>query len=290
MGVDWHRMKPKPGTDLTKLRELARAEAVAYQSMNGWYPVHETDPVARDIQLELHRVACGAATEAIRERTDWAGWDRERECATDYPDLVPTWRVLVLSQNPIFPPLVRCQAFRTILPDELPDQLAAWRQWTEGVLHGDHDAYLRELHCYVTADWARYHWSCLHRTAVNSLSAIGGWASKPELVAVRDEILRLPEPAILRIPVMPTSLPRGLPDIDFADAYPAALATARSLVELTKRWDACVRDNKKLKYYEECYRFSLDDFRAHASEQWVQEFFAWAGQCVELGFGLCLDG
>jgi hypothetical protein len=282
-------MKPKPGSDLEELRRLARQEAVAYQSMSGWYPARAVDPVSLAVQYALHDADCGAAAAALRERTEWAGWDHARECASDVPDLMPTWRVSVVSQNPTFPPLVRCQAFRTILPDELPDQLARWRRWVEGVVRGDHDAYLRELHWYSTADWAWYHWSCLHAAATASLAAPGAWASKPELVEVREAILRLAQPTVPGIAVSPDP-GRPSPDRDKLEtAYPATLTTAHTLAELTRRWDRCVRENRKLKYYEGCYRFALDEFREHASGRWLGEFFAWTGRCAELGFGLGLD-
>jgi hypothetical protein len=282
-------MKPKPGTNLEELRRLAREEALAYQSIYGWYPTSGTDPVWSGLQIELHSATYGAVKRAIRERVEMPGWDEQRECATDYPDLRPCWRIYPISYNPSFPPLVRCQAGRTFLPHELPGQLHTWQQWAAETARGDHDDYLRELHWYETADWVRYHWSCLHAAAVDALTATGAWAHRPETIVVRDEILRLPEPIVPCIALSPDPNAPARDRERLATDYPATLAAARTLVELTRRWDASVRGNRKLRYYENCYKFTLDEFRTHAADPWLHEFFVWAARCVELGFGLRLD-
>src|SRR5436190_1211784 len=76
------------------------------------------------------------------------------------------------------------------------------------VARGGHDDYLRELHWYETARWARYHWSCLHAAAVDSLTRDANWASKPELAAVRGQILRLPQPTVPDIRLSPDEKPK----------------------------------------------------------------------------------
>ena len=289
MGVDWVRMRPKSGAGADELRALARAEGLAYQSCDGWYPVSEAGSLRPDIGRALHETALAAATAGVRARVELAGWDHDRGCAADVPDLVPSWRVAVIAGNPAFPPLDRCRAFRTIPPDELPDQLAAWRRWVEDAGAGRHDTYLRDLHWYGTADWARYHWSVLHENAVRSFAAAGAWAKRPALAAVRDDILRLPEPVVPRVAVTPDRMEKGGGGPLAAKDYRSTLEAARALAELTRRWDGCVRGNQKLRYYEDCYKFTLDEFRAHLAGAWLAEFFAWADRCVAAGFGWCVE-
>jgi hypothetical protein len=281
-------MRAMPGVDRDELRRLAATEAAGYQSFAGWHPVAAQDPVAGDIRHALHEPAWAAARAAVRERVEPAGWDGVRQRATDIPDLVPCWRVAVVADNPTFPPLVRVRAYRALLPDELAEQVDAWRRWAGEVAAGRHDPYLMKLHWYATADWARYHWEALHRAAVESLAAVGAWASNSELVAVRDDILRLPRPEVPRIGIAGPDTPS--PDRDrLAVEYPAALAAARTLAELTRRWDGCVRGNRKLRLYEDGYHLTLDEFRRLAAGGWLHEFFAWADRCVTKGFGWCLD-
>jgi hypothetical protein len=281
-------MKPKADADPDELRRLVREEAAAYQSIYGWSPVSDVDPVWSGLQLGLNWPACLRATRAIRELVEDASWDDERQCATDHPELVPCWRVSVIAGNPTFPPLVRCQAGRSILPDELPGQTEAWRRWAEEAARGTHDDYLRELHWYTGADWTRHHWSVLHAAAVGSLTATGAWASKPDLIAVREEILRLPEPPVPSIRLSPgEGKTRATEVLD--TGYPVCLAAARTLVDVTRRWDRNVSGNRKLRYYENYYDLTLDAFRARAADPWLREFLTWADRCADLGFGLRLD-
>jgi hypothetical protein len=288
VGIDWLRMTPKPDADPDELRRLVREQAVAFQSLYGWESTGAHDEMRDSLLGELHFGPYRAACHTLVSRIDFPPVRDEDGCAVDHPALAPCFRVYPITRNPTFPPLVRCRAGRTILPDELPGQLAEWRRWAEEAARGDHDDYLRELHWYDTADWARCHWSCLHAAAVGSLSATGAWASKPGLIAAREEILRLPEPTVPRVRLSPDDKKPWDP-ADLEAGYPACLAAARTLAELTRRWDRNVGGNRKLRYYENSYHLTLDEFRARAADPWLHEFFAWAGRCAELGFGLYLD-
>ncbi len=287
MGIDWFMVRFKSGADPDELTRLIREQAVAFQTLYGWFDsTSEDNPLLSGLLTDLHGPAYRAASDALAGLAEFPEYDDATGRATDYPDLAVCWRVYPITSGPIFPPLVRFRAGRTYLPADLQPQLDAWRTWAEQVAHGDHDDYLQELHWYETARWARYHWSCLHAAAVDSLTRDANWARRPELAAVREQILRLPQPTVPAVRLSPDGKPKFEQD-ELAREYPAALAVARTLVELTRAWDSKVKH--KLRYYEECYRLTLDEFRAAASDDWLREFFAWAGRCADLGFGLYLD-
>ena len=80
-------------------------------------------------------------------------------------------RVYSITQNPIFPPLWRMQAYRTFLPDQLAEQVAKWKEWTQQVSAGEHADYVRRLHMFHDSDWAYYHWSDLRWHVFNYVTS-----------------------------------------------------------------------------------------------------------------------
>jgi hypothetical protein len=91
-----------------------------------------------------------------------------------------------------------------------------------------------------------------------------------------------------RVRIEPSERP-SLRQDEFEAQYAAAFEGVKSLIELTRAWDSNVRGNKKLRYCEDNYHLTLDEFRHHARDSWLQEFFKWATQCVQRRFGLYLD-
>lgn len=287
MGIDWERMRVKPGTDRALLERLIEQQAVAAQTLWGWNSHADTDSVRSGLLEEIHAENYGAASRGLRELLELPEWDDEQQCAKDIPDLDPCWRVYPITYYPIFPPLWRVRAHRTFLPEELGPQLAQWKSWAEGVARGEHDDYLRELHLYETSDWLRYHWSVLRENAVASLNRPTTWAKKPALVEVRELILRLPEPHVHDVRIDPAREP---PERDRFDAdYRVAFEQVTRLLELNRAWNDHALLDWRVKYGPECYSLTLDAFRAHASDPWLQEFFQWAERCESLGFGLFFD-
>jgi hypothetical protein len=288
MGVDWFRATVKPGVDRSRLEQLVEQQAVAFQSMYGWNSVacQDADGVRNALLGKLHAGMYRSASDAIRELLDFPGWDRSEGCAEDIPDLIPCCRVNPITNNVTFPPLWRMRAHRTILAERLGDQLAQWQAWAEQVAQGDHDEYIRELHMHVSSDWMKYHWSCLREAATASLSPSGEWAKKPELVEVREQILRLPEPFVFMPRIDPEETAH---EADDNARYEALFAEIRRLIDLTRAWNYNVKKHRAIKYYESCYHMSLDDFRDQARDAWLQDFFLWAERCAASGFALYLD-
>jgi hypothetical protein len=287
MGIDWYRMSVKPDADRALLSRLVEQQAFAAQALYGWNSDAYTDWVRYHLVNALHEERYVNASRGLQAVLELPEWDDERRCAADIPDLDPCWRVYPITRYPIFPPLWRVRAHRTILPEELGPHLAQWKNWADDVGRGEHDDYLRELHLYATTDWLRYHWSALRGCAAASLGKSNNWTKKPALIEVRDEVLRLPEPQVYEVRIDPSQNP---PERDALDArYQAVFVEVTRLLELNRAWNHHARSNWRVKYGPECYALTLDAFRAHASDPWLQEFFEWAGRCESLGFGLFFD-
>lgn len=190
--------------------------------------------------------------------------------------------------NPIFPPLWRLRAHRSFLPDQFEAQLNKWKNWAEQVADARHEEYVRELHLYVTSDFMRHHWSSLRAAAIASFGRTASWTKKPALVGVRERIVGLPEPGVSKVRIEPSEQP-SLAQDEFGAQYAAAFRGVLLLIELTRAWDSNVPENEKLRYYEDCYHLSLDDFSNHACGSCLQGFFEWATRCVQYRYGLYLD-
>jgi len=285
MGIDWFRVQVKHAANHLELGRLIEQQALAFQSIWTWDSDAWTDQVRDDLCQRLHFETYQAASDALRHLLKFPEWNDER---LDVPDLPPCSRVYPITHNPIFPPLWRLRAHRTFLPDQLEAQLPEWKDWAGQVANGGYEEYVRELHLHVTSDLMRHHWSSLRAAAIASLCRTGSWATKPALVVVRESIVRLPEPTVSRVRIEPSEKP-SLRQDEFEAQYAAVFEGVKALIELTRAWDSNVRGNKKLRYYEDYYRSTLDEFRHYARDSRLQEFFEWATRCVQRGFGLYLD-
>ena len=288
MGIDWIRFQIKPEVDLNQLKDLIEQQALAFQSVSGWYETNSDGQLTYNLMKAIHWDTYQNASNAIEELLIFPEWDEEHNCEADFPDLSLCFRVYPVRNNELFPPLWRVKACRTFLPEELTKQLSQWKQWVDEVLCGIHDEYLRKLHLYETLDSMRYHQSILRGYAIASLAKNTSWAEKTELDEVRQEIFKLSEPFPYEVAIEP-SQKDSLQKDKFEEIYRRTMEDILTLIQLTRQWDSKVRGKWKIRYYESCYCLTLEEFRELAEDNLLQEFFKWVGRCVELGFGLFLD-
>lgn len=285
MGVDWFRVQVKQPANHPELCRLIEQQAIAFQSVWTWHSDSWTDQVRDDLCRRLHFETGRAAAAALRGLLEFPEWTGGRP---DVAGLSPCWRVYPITTNPIFPPLWRLRAHRSFLPDQFEAQLNKWKNWAEQVADARHEEYVRELHLYVTSDFMRHHWSSLRAAAIASFGRTASWTKKPALVGVRERIVGLPEPGVSKVRIEPSEQP-SLAQDEFGAQYAAAFRGVLLLIELTRAWDSNVPENEKLRYYEDCYHLSLDDFSNHACGSCLQGFFEWATRCVQYRYGLYLD-
>jgi hypothetical protein len=286
MATDWCRAEVKADADRTTLERLIEQQAVAYQSIWGW-PDANTDVLREDLAFRLHGAALRTATRELRELLIFPGWDPEQNCPRDIPLLDTRRRTTIITHNAIFPPLWRSRAFRSFLSKDFGSAVSQWRSWTEEVARGEHAEYVQELHLHATCSLLKGHWSDLRHLAIGSLTRTAAWANTPALRAVRDNILRLPEPAVEAIRVDPADA--GIPGQDpVAVRWSAVRNQLAELVALTRAWDAEVPGNKTLGFTERRYDETIEQFRNRARAASLHEYLDWAQQCRDRRFALLL--
>jgi hypothetical protein len=285
MATDWCRAELQNDADTASLGRLIEQQASASQSIWGW---QTSDLVGADLAFRLHGERFRSATRELREAFIFPGWDAEHACPHDIPLLDNRRRVTAIAQNPLFPPLWRCRAYRTFLPNSLGTRLSQWTSWADQVAGGAHDEYVQELHLHATCRVMKGHWSDLRHLAIGALARSAAWASSHDLRELRDAILRLPEPGIEAIRLDPSD--PALPgQADIAARQETALAQVKTLVALTSAWDAQVPGNKKLGYTERHYDVTIEQFRSRGRATQLRDFLDWARQCQQRGFALFLD-
>ncbi|MFF5261869.1 hypothetical protein ACFY4C_23270 [Actinomadura viridis] len=178
MGVDWIRMRPRPGVSRARLAALADAQAAAFAASGHWYEgefdhlLTEPGPGSTELtgQVEMDR-----------------GPGNVR-------------RVMLVTLNPALPAEWRLAAYRSHLPDELPGLLDGWRSHLDRVRDGAHRPYLRAWYRYATSRRLAQEWSELRARALAARDRTNAWATRPELVEVRERILAVPVPVVSPVP------------------------------------------------------------------------------------------
>lgn len=159
MGVDWCRMRLKPGVDADVARQLIEEQANAFQSMSHYWSIEgdrfDCEDVRYSLERALHEKKYIAACNAFCELIEWPV-PPENDVA--FPLRQGIYSV---AENPIYPLLWRLDAHRSYLAEHLESQLKQWKRWAEEVAAGKHERYLRELHRFVTSDFMIWHFRAL---------------------------------------------------------------------------------------------------------------------------------
>lgn len=291
MGISWIRMRPKASIEPGLLIALVERQAKAFQAMPYFWCTDtiETPEEFHQQTRELHENEYLESSRQLQECCEFPEYDDETGSCIDLPDLEFSFRVGAVKSNSTFPPIARMRALQTFLPDDLPDQVRIWKKWCEDVTSGLHTDYLRRLWAYETTMSLNHFGTELKRVAGLSLEETAKWATRPELKAVRDEILAGSVSEVLPAPVF-------IPDAEATvqtiagddDLFDSIWRDVRDLVQLTRTWDSKVKGRWKLRYYEDYYE-TFEQFRDPAKSDWSREFFGWADRCGHQGMGLFLD-
>lgn len=292
MGVDWSRMRPKQDADPAEVEGLIRQQAEAFQATPAYWA---TDTLTPDSYFQRTRDqferAYVEASQALKERLDFADYDDETDQCRDYADLAPCWRVYPITCTTVFPPRWRLRAHRTISPQELAGQTKEWRLWLSAVEAGRFRRYLLDLYIYEATMLLRLHDELLKDLAEASLSKQTTWARRAELAAVRERILGLTTPDLAPAPLGPSV--EDEPRLDPSDdaRYRDLRQRIVEVCTLTRDWNRAVRKqgwrlegNWHLGTHPD-----FDGFLAQVRDPWLAEFLNWAETCSSLGMGLFLD-
>lgn len=275
MGMDYIRFQVDRVDP--ELIELVRQQAVARQSCVDWYSHASIDPVTRKLLEAVNRPIYLSASQAIEERIQIT------------PDEVgaaersPVWRVSAIAANSAFPPLWRVQSQRTILPDELPGQLRQWKEWVLQLRRGEQVDSVCWLHLIHLLEVLRYQIGRMKSAALDLTTRQAAWAQKPEMVRVRDEILKLREPREVEVPITPTSV-EGPPD---HEVYADVLALVDDANRLNREWDYHAKH--RFGDHRAHYFRQAEDLRSCVSPESMDPFLDWLEGCVEAREGLYFD-
>ncbi|WP_344594512.1 hypothetical protein [Actinomadura vinacea] len=234
---------------------MVEAEADAYAALGNWYEgefdhlIGETRP--------------GGAV-GLREFVE----------VNDGPDNYR--RVMLFTLSPVFPAEWRLAAYRSYLPDELPQVLGAWMSHLEAVREGAHRAYLRAWYRYASSRQLAVEWSALRERALGTRGRSNAWAGRAELVDVRERILARPVPEVAPVPYWDAPLPEDGTAPDFG-----------GLVALAREWNYRVPRNQRVRVTDP---ESFDEFLRGALEsEGLADLLGWVRRSCDEGFGLLLD-
>lgn len=267
MGVDWIPCRVEAGYQTDELCELVRREALHFRTS--------------DFSMAT----------IIDPRIQFPDTERERirqaylEPGPLYPKLLfkqESHRVSVISSEELYPIEWRIDAERTILPSELGEQLAEWQNYREEVKKGGHRPFLQNLYVYVrlhelvTVDLAN-----LISVMQQSRATTGSWATRPEVVACRDQLLGEP---LLTLPP-PPRWPAGdyqsdlsLVEQGFARVESAVVAWNH----VVQRGNARLRLPRRPPAFEDWITLRIND-------PWYASFLAWVEPWERGGYGLYRD-
>ncbi len=283
MGIDYCRFRvTKRHVDLDTLIEK---QALAFQSIWGWssYAWSNTDETKYAIRKRLHLATYLENSKAIEACIEVPQLDEGDTDLEALPFEVAR-RASDLTSNPIFPPIWRVKAYRTMQSHELSDQVQSWQAWVQEIADGHHQSYLQWLHLHNTSDILRNHWSELRRTAISTLDKQVKWAQKAILNDVRTQIIHFAEPQVIPAPISP----KGCNEDVNQEQYAAILAMAETLRELNKLWNYHAKKNYRVLGHYSYYARTLDTFRLHAMDENLCQFLNWTQRCADESWGLYL--
>ncbi|MFB4320554.1 hypothetical protein [Actinomadura sp. 21ATH] len=283
MGVDWVRMRPRPGTDPAELARAVRAEAAEFAASGHWF-AEEFDHLP-------------AARHPASLRATWGTGEGEvppRVSALVEADARPgaTHRLISLALTPLLPAEWRFAAHRTHLPDDLPALAAAWRTHIDQVRAGAHRTHLRAWHAYSTARRLAAEWDALRALALAARERGNAWARRPELIDIRERILAHPVPPV---PPAPTwNAPPGSPAPGPSGAIPPGTddppigtTEAAEAAGLAREW------NRRVPAAQKVHVPAPRPFGAHLAaalqDPGLADTLDWVTRSADEGFGLLLD-
>lgn len=199
MGIDWIPMRLKPGAYREAVLRLIAEQALAYRILEQhFYKEHNKynrEHYYDKSYLGEHYVEVisehtlihewySSIDEALRAKLDIEG-DNHRVRGFTYTLIIPVeWRF---------------HAYRTFLPDELPEHLKIWKSYVKAVENGEYQDYLRQLYMCHKSSFLHFAWRRL-RDESESFLLSSDAMTQPSISSIYEQIEQLPCPNILPFP------------------------------------------------------------------------------------------
>ena len=306
MGADWLKFKIRKDANLKEVRQLAAfLNEHPFHSHSVVTPPPTWDEAIAARWKKTHQELQNLL-EFPRDREQAGYWDFTM--LTDPPGVqlgrppgmppqvgeLEICRVYVLSHNPLFPVEWREEAYRIILPTELPAYISKWRTYIEQVLAGQWPSYLHALYLYDRVHDVHQHqeFANLLRWAEESQTRRSAWCRKEQLVSVRELILQFN--ALAQLQAMRAAIPWP----KFDEAKPGKKISKQQqaqeeeywklfgrAAEQIREWNRFVPQNRKAQFPN---KLTYDNYLGHASSSWLRNFFAWCRHLADQKYGLFL--
>jgi hypothetical protein len=312
MGADWIKFKVRPDADMTEVERLSTLVSEQYPH-GRWIVTPATfssdEAVLARWQAALNQLkrllifhqgeldkldywACTALTDPPGMNPEVVFGKQERAV----PRLadIDICRVYVISHNPVFPIEWRDEAYRIILPRELPSFFEKWRTYIEQVREGQWQGYLHELYLFdrLFEEYQLEVFEDIYLTAQASLTQTNAWCRKETLTPIRERILQFN--AVGRLKALRQPIPRPLLSDTkrFLGVASEQLEAERQYWELRdacaeqiKEWNRHVPHKRKCRFPR---KFTSEEFVARADDTWLKNFLSWCRYLSDEGFGLFL--
>jgi len=287
MGIDWYPFQPKRNDDIGRIQELAERQRRAFHACRDfWFfdsiPAGLEEEVDEDEDNGAGKTRLAdyrEASQALRDLLEFGSWNGD-------PRFVESFRVAAIARWWFVPPQWRCQAYRTILPDELPAQLGAWHNWFSELRRGGMRRYLAQLYLHEITMTLFGAWSALREGSVLVRSLTNTWTRRPHLLQLLSEIDALPAPVISPWPIVIPSF-SGEQSLDelLRSEIARTDADAESMLKRVRRWNRNVKAGQTGQGELRPFQSFLEQLH----DPWIDEFFEWANRWSSQGYGLYLD-
>ncbi len=298
MGADWVKFRIPHDADVEEMRASAAFVSAQYDHGYCLHPDFRDDEATRiQFKNEFDKLRGSLEFPLGSELDYWAHNNLADPLRLDPGqgfDVFDACRVYVISNNHVFPLEWRDASYRTILPDELGEQVERWKRWIDEIRGGKWKHFLHELFLYdrLSDEYQREQLENLLSNARESLNRTNAWCHKEKLELPRERILRAE--LITQITAMRNEIdvPRfsnadcsRQPSQEQFDREERLFRYQQSAAEQIRDWNRCVPSKWKLRFP---HRPTFDEFIAKAKDPWLQSFFSWCDSLTASGHGLFL--
>ncbi|GAA4442277.1 hypothetical protein [Bremerella cremea] len=274
MGVDWIACRVEPDIDDATIREAVEREHRRFLADPGWVNFDLWPLLGRD------------------PRDEWA--------SSDTPPIGDGWRLvdsLLLKQIArriydvtgceILPLPWRLDAYRTILPDELPQRLQTWLQFLNAAASGEYRGLLEATYFYLQAIEYCQQLHTAKQVLRESQEVTSSWATTREVQQLREQILAMADLPLPKPPGDDLGMPR---EADLDQRWQSLHEAQTSFRAAGLAWRKAVTRRR--------WQFDVLELRPGLSE-WIErhtnhpnclaDFEQWVRPLIERGYGLYRD-
>lgn len=282
MGTDWVKAKVNKKDDISTIKTWIQRQARNFP---------------RNALQEAERQLLFSTSHKMEEQTSdsmkiYCEASQQLTTFLTFPnssDKQPYVRIAVITSNQLLPIEWKLEAYRTILPEELPVLLHTWKTYLHDIRKGAFQNYIHELFLYHDMLECRRSVEMLKSHISTSFTLDNAWAKKKIFLQIRDNIIQQGIPALSPYP---------LPAFD-KRTHAKAVTTVtlqtyhryrekKYLInEYIRQWNRCVASKWKIPHLPDV---TIEECKNHfINNTCLLKFFEWCEILIEEKYGLYLD-